>query len=153
MADPELHRALRESVEEVLEKMFFVRPIAPMEESGRLIDLYVRLGFDGDPPGYLVLGASRRAARSIAADFLADDEQSLTDQQTAEVICELANMICGSVLSRIESSATFRLGAPEVISTREAVQAYGEGVEHGVELGNGAISVSIHMEAACRAGG
>ena len=29
---------------------------------------------------------------------------------------ELANMICGAVLSRIESTATFRLGAPHVVA-------------------------------------
>ena len=57
---------------------------------------------------------ARAAANAIAADFLGEDAESLTAQQSTDVTLELANMICGAVLSRIESSATFRLGAPQI---------------------------------------
>ena len=56
------------------------------------------------------------AASAIAADFLREDAESLTSRQSTDVTLELANMICGAVLSRIESSATFRLGAPHVVA-------------------------------------
>ena len=32
------------------------------------------------------------------------------------MVCELANMICGSVLSRVESSTTFRLATPRILA-------------------------------------
>jgi hypothetical protein len=51
----------------------------------------------------------------IAADFLGEDAESLTDRQSTEVTLELANMICGAVLSRIESRATFPPGTPQIV--------------------------------------
>ena len=54
-----------------------------------------------------------------AADFLGVDEGELTGHQVGEVVCELANMICGSVLSRMESAATFRIAPPKLADCAE----------------------------------
>lgn len=59
---------------------------------------------------------------------------------------ELANMICGSVLSRIESSAGFRLATPEIASAGlpddgAAATAW------TIETGHGPLTATIYMEA------
>jgi len=106
--------ALAESVHEVLEKMFFVDLMDPGAAEERTGDIAAEVIFDGDPPGTFRLDLERAAAKSAAADFLGEDPEELTTEQLNEVVCELANMVCGSVLSRIESSATFRLAKPRI---------------------------------------
>jgi CheY-specific phosphatase CheX len=109
-------QTLVSSTEEVLEKMFFIPP-AEKPWSGCCSTetaVVARLDFEGEPPGDLSLSLSREAARAIASDFLALDAQELGEEQVAGVICELANMICGSVLSRIESCTSFRIGSPHL---------------------------------------
>src|SRR5664279_2845557 len=91
-----IRQALRDSVNEVLEKMFFVETLgeSPLPEPGtpvRASEIAVRLTFHGEPAGSLTLHLSSAAASPIAADFLGADEESVTGQQTAEVVCELAN--------------------------------------------------------------
>ncbi|HTS30338.1 MAG TPA: chemotaxis protein CheX [Bryobacteraceae bacterium] len=117
---PELSvtRTLQECVNEVLEKMFFID--CSGEQGGELspeAGITVRLEFEGDPPGVLFLRVTAEAARDVAGGFLGIDDKDLSEPQIGAVVCELANMICGSVLSRIESSATFRLGAPHIVSS------------------------------------
>src|SRR5438477_349678 len=59
-------------------------------------------------------------ARTLATNFMgADDGKGLLPAQVAGVIGELTNMICGAVLSELESNATFDLGEPEWIHVRD----------------------------------
>ncbi len=115
MNDGTLAEALRASVADVLEKMFFVRSFGESEETAAEPQMVAQMAFDGDPPGSLKLQVTAPAARSIAADFLGAEEADLRDSEVGDVICELANMICGSVLSRVESNTTFRLETPRIV--------------------------------------
>jgi CheY-specific phosphatase CheX len=143
MTDTSIHQALRESVVEVLEKMFFIEAITdpPPEAAAQSRAVLVALAFDGDPPGVFRMSLARAAATRIAADFLGEDPDSLTGPQVEEVAKELANMICGAVLSRIENRVTFRLSAPDLI---------GQGAIPGtictVETGSGMLIAGIDME-------
>jgi len=135
-------------VVEVLEKMFFIEAITalPPDDAAQGPAVVVALEFDGDPAGVFRMSLARAAAALIAADFLGEDTASLAGPQVDEVAKELANMICGAVLSRIESSATFRLSAPDIIARSEPAL-------HGafprntctVETGNGLLTAGIDM--------
>jgi CheY-specific phosphatase CheX len=140
---PDLIEALRNSVTDVLEKMFFVRTLDEdeLEACGNDTVLTAQLTFRGQPSGGLRLRIPAKAARSIAADFLGARDEELTDREVGEVICELANMICGSVLSRVESTVLFRLDSPRLIDGNEAANAeFGENV---VGISHGAMSVCL----------
>ena len=153
MSDTDLNRAVSESVAEVLEKMFF---ISATEETGppeepRGPEIMVRLAFEGEPCGTLVLKIPVAAALPIAADFLAEDEQSLSDGQVSGVICELANMVCGSVLSRVESESAFRLAHPVVVPSEEPLDTEGSVVQR-FNVGTESLLVYFKTEAACSTG-
>jgi CheY-specific phosphatase CheX len=141
--------ALAISVADVLEKMFFVRSLGEGEESAGEPEIVARLTFEGSPPGSLTLRVTARAARSIAADFLGADEPDLAAREVEEVICELANMICGSVLSRVESDSIFRLDTPKIIPAEEDRP---EGTEarstasQTLEISRGVLVATIQME-------
>jgi len=64
--------------------------------------------------GYLDLRVSREGAQSIASSFLATEEE-VPEHRVNDVICELANVICGALLSVLLSERGFRLLTPEVL--------------------------------------
>jgi CheY-specific phosphatase CheX len=160
VTDTPLRQALAESMDEVLEKMFFVRSLGELAGPAAGPVTAAHLTFEGDPPGSLTLRMTPAAARSVAADFLGEEEAELSPRQIGEVVCELANMICGSVLSRVERNTTFRLSAPRLVASgEEGEPAPGEpGVTDGVpavpvnattyaaEIGSGAIMVIFNTE-------
>jgi CheY-specific phosphatase CheX len=140
-----LELALRESVEEVLEKMFFVRTMGDAETGQPVADLAARLTFEGDPSGCLTLRIPQSAARSISADFLGAEEEDLSEPEIREVVCELANIICGSLLSRVESTTTFRLASPRIVPVKSEDDSFGECL-HALEIANGALIVTLQMD-------
>jgi len=147
-----LQLVLAASLEEVLERMFFIRSLG--EPAGELSDsegeLIAQLTFEGEPSGALTLRITHDAARSISADFLGAEEFELTRQQIGEVVCELANMICGSVLSRVESAATFRLAPPRLTEVVERMEEVSEPPAqtalHRVEIAGGSLTVLVRTE-------
>jgi CheY-specific phosphatase CheX len=145
-----IRAALASAVGEVLESMFFLDTVGEAAEPAAEQDaVTVHLTFEGDPPGGFEMRLARAAANAIAADFLGEDAESLTQQQSTDVTLELANMICGAVLSRIESSASFRLGTPHVVAdiaardTREQLPE--EATRYTVETGSGTLTAAIRM--------
>jgi hypothetical protein len=55
-------------------------------------------------------------------------------------------MICGSVLSRIESSATFRLAKPEIVRADAIEEPAGSVSSFRTRLGEGALRAEIRVE-------
>ncbi len=151
-------------MDDVLEKMFFIQCLGDPCEFAPQPEVIAHLKFEGDPSGSLTLRVTAGAARSVAADFLGAEEQDLSKEQIGDVVCELANMICGSVLSRVESSTTFRLASPEIVAfgndskdcTAGAAEpgdcpppgSGGISTVHAVEIGSGRMVVSISQETA-----
>jgi len=124
--------------------MFFLDTLGEAGEPPAGADtVTVHLSFEGDPAGCFEMRVACPAANAIAADFLGEDAESVTPQQSTDVTLELANMICGAVLSRIESSATFRLGAPRVVAD---IVADEETTRYTVETGSGTLTAAIRME-------
>jgi CheY-specific phosphatase CheX len=147
VTDTTIHAALSSAVADVLERMFFLEVLGEAAEPPLEAEtVTVHLSFDGDPPGCFQMRISRPAANGVAADFLGKDPESLTDRQCTEVTLELANMICGAVLSRIESSATFRLGTPRIETDDTGKRGPAEETRYTVDTGNGTLTVAIQME-------
>src|SRR5262249_42163463 len=126
--------------------MFFLCALDEATEESTEYAMAVGVEFEGEPPGSLTLRISCGAARSIAADFLGDYEESISNQQVCEVVCELANIVCGSVLSRIESNATFRLGSPRILTPAERLDCSSGAVVHRVAVQNGRLDVVMRLE-------
>jgi CheY-specific phosphatase CheX len=147
VTDATIHAALSSAVADVLERMFFIEVQGGIAEPPMEMEtVTARLTFDGDPPGGFQMRVARSAADAVAADFLGEDAESLADQQTTEVTLELANMICGAVLSRLESSASFRLGKPQIVDEDVGCQEEAGEIRHTVDTGRGTLTVAIRMD-------
>lgn len=114
MPQVDVQRVFLESASEVLETMFFtgVAEEDMVEDAAALI--CAELEFHGSPSGRFGVRVPSHTAQVIAANFLGMDESEVNERQVADVICELTNMFCGSVLSRVEAGARFELMHPEI---------------------------------------
>lgn len=131
----EAAEVVRDSAQEVLETMFFAmvedeEDKCPQKAGADDIGAYV--GFDGTWQGWTEVRLSRCSSDAISRDFLGlDSDEDVDDQQRTLVVGELANMVCGRALSRLEPNGTFHLGAPTPVPA--LAQDVPEGAVH-VEL-------------------
>lgn len=135
-----------QAVTDVLETMFFTAVDGPAEEpcSGGQC-LAVRVVFDGHPPGVFQLSVACETARRVAESFLGvESEDELDEAQVENVARELANVLCGAVLSRLEAKTTFSLGPPELVDPPVPLGGGGV-VERRFQLENGSLTVALSL--------
>ncbi len=151
MSDLNFDRLLSGTVDSVLETMFFSAAWGPAEpEIGGAV-LESRLAFHGRPSGTFAVCLSEPSARLLAAGFLGEDEETLTDSQTGQVVCELTNMLCGSLVSKLESDESFDLASPELVpsgSGTDPSSGAPPAARQSFELEGGILTVTLHLEAA-----
>jgi CheY-specific phosphatase CheX len=117
-----LAKAMKRSISEVLEKMFFL-PVDFSDatrkeglwkpESGHI--LVTRLNFKGPFSGCLYFFIPEALTRSLAASFLGEDEGSVNNAHVTETVKEIANMIAGNAFSLFDDQKIFDLGIPEMV--------------------------------------
>jgi len=148
MVANELDQVLVESVTEVLESMFFTSLLEEHETMSGLPEcISVQLSFQGGAVGTFGILVPPETARTIGANFLGLDQDEISSTQTGEVVCELANMLCGSALSRLGNASRLALSPP-------AIQPPGSGrpadatVCHTFELDEGRVVVWLRLGSA-----
>lgn len=141
---------ISDAVDAVLETMFFSAVLGPAQpETGGEV-LAARVAFRGRLCGTLGVCLSRTGARLLAAGFLGEDEESLTDIQPGQVVCELANMLCGSLVSKLESEESFYLASPELVPSGSETVAGSDALppaHQSFEIEGGILTVTLHLEA------
>ena len=149
MAVSELDQMLADSAAAVLENMFFTTPTGDADpaENPQGPWMSARLSFHGNPSGRFGIRTPLETGRKIAASFLGVEEDTVTESQAGEVICELANMLCGSVLSRLEEGIRFELSHPELDSD-EAACPEGPTASRLVGLEEGPLALWLELEQA-----
>jgi CheY-specific phosphatase CheX len=124
--------AMKASISEVLEQMFFmpidfIAPDAarsdPESGNGSII---AKLGFCGSLSGTFMLHVPGPLAHSVSADFLGIAPQNLSDDHVTGTVLEMVNMLAGGTLSIYARHALFDLQIPEIISMHDAGALTGE---------------------------
>ena len=87
------------------------------ETAGGAEEYAFSLSFKGDICGRFGLQVGSAMGRSLAANFLGEEESDLSTVEVGEVIGELANMLCGAVVSKVEGKSKFVLSHPEAMQT------------------------------------
>jgi CheY-specific phosphatase CheX len=144
MFDADILQALESSTEAVLGTMFFADAmpgsgVCPIENGMR-----AELEFHGAPPGRFTLEVSLDTAREIAANFLGLSPVELSQGQTCDVIREMANMVCGSVVSSLERDSTFDLAAPRILSEPSG-ETSGHVFRRSFEIDGGGLEVCLEL--------
>jgi len=150
MESNEVQAALASAVEEVVETMCFASVIASSEAASdddvSKSGVSAELRFEGDPSGGFRLDVESAAARVLGAAFLGREEHEVTDAQQGEVVCELANMICGSVLSRLERATTFHITHPCLVPKGATTAYVGTEVRRCFDLGEGVMTTCFRIQ-------
>ena len=71
------------------------------------------LQFCGPSSGTFGLSTSLATARLLASNFLGEDDSAIDRSRAEEVLCELANMVCGCFLGLREGRSTYDLSHPQ----------------------------------------
>jgi len=148
MPDSEWDEMLAASLREVLETMFFTCVYGPAQPGGSsaVPRMAARLSFEGTPSGALSLSVPEPAVRALAANFLArEPDDPLPSSQLGCVVCELANMICGSLLSRVKTEEHFRLSNPELLPAGAACPPGPPTQSLAVEEGLGGAAIDLWL--------
>jgi len=140
MPDERFGPAVEESLTGVLETMFFTSVLGDFTGELPLDKITATVSFDGEPSGSFWLAVSRPLAREMAGNFLGCDDE-IAGQQLEEVVREVANMVCGSVLSRVENHSRFDLSEPVVI--REAPSAM---LHRVFEVESGTVEIGLNTQ-------
>jgi CheY-specific phosphatase CheX len=135
VSSDQLQQIFLESASEVLETMCFVGVLGDTQ-SGEADPVSAELRFRGNPSGYFGVRMAPETAKLIAANFLGKETEEITDADMEQVLGELANMVCGSVLSRVEAGARFALSHPVILPAGHG-SVYPEAVQSTLELEEG----------------
>lgn len=137
---------LTQAVCDVLETMFFTVPLGSAAPEPGETFLESRLAFYGHLCGALHVRVSETAARSLAAGFLGEDEEALSPAQAGQTVCELANMICGWLVSKLDSEERFDLDSPQLVSpVPDDLSSAPATSRQSFALENGNITVSLYL--------
>lgn len=99
---------------EVLATMFFEEAAPEACEHDWLASaISASVDFGGSHCGEFLVSVSPNTARSIASGFLGLETEEMTESQPGEVILELANILCGTLLSTLYPESNLSLGSPE----------------------------------------
>ena len=133
MDKPKMIQAMKASISEVLEQMFFL-PIdlvdAGKEKSSPAIDggetYTAKVGFQGPASGVFRLQIPAALAASISADFLGTLTEELSDEDISGTVKEMLNMLAGNSLSAYDPKAPFNLSIPELTQSPAGGEKAGE---------------------------
>ena len=142
MSPAEVDRVLTRCTGHVLETMCYSDPL-PITglEDGQAF-LHAELRFHGTYSGVFHLDVTEEAGRSLATTFLGADDE-VPQEQMGSVICELTNMICGSMLSSMDARAEIHLDAPQLV---DGAAPRADGVlSRAFEIDNGQMAVAIQF--------
>jgi len=113
---------LQNAVTDVLESMCFLSLLDQdaAATAAETPSVARRLDFRGSFSGSFGLRAPLETASIFAGNLLGQDHEELTEQEIGDSVGEIANMICGSFLCRLETKQPFDLTTPVVDATSEA---------------------------------
>jgi CheY-specific phosphatase CheX len=146
MPRTDVQQIFLESASEVLETMFFTGVADENGEEDAASLISAELKFHGSPSGRFGVRMPISTGRLIAASFMGLDESEISERQVADVVCELSNMFCGSVLSRIEAGARFELSHPEIDTQNADWRQLPNAMGYTFGIEEGAVTLWISLE-------
>jgi CheY-specific phosphatase CheX len=146
----ELKPFMESAVAEVLESMCFISSEGEAaDEMGSERPDWIRgeLEFSGVPGGAFGIAVPPSTASVMAANFLGEDEGDLSEKQTVEVVCELTNMVCGTLLAQIDSKQAFTLSSPRHVSAGTELPVKSSRIHGTYALDEGFIYTWLELQA------
>jgi CheY-specific phosphatase CheX len=139
----DLNALLAQVTEEVLENMFFSGVMGELEAPALGQRLCATVTFTGSSTGELGVSAPLATATALAAGFLGSEDETVADSQVLAVVGELANVLCGVVLARMNPDGQFVISPPGIANIEEPEGMGDRNVLRCFEIMEGNLSVSL----------
>jgi CheY-specific phosphatase CheX len=144
--ESDLGASLLTAATDVLESMYFTGVMGLSEDMLAGPGWMAQLEFKGELSGTFSLGMSAETARLLAANFFGEEESEISETAVADMVGELANMICGSVLSRMETENHFKLSHPVVDAAVGPTDWMVGGLQQLLETDSGVLALCLRTE-------
>lgn len=145
----EMIKAMKVSISEVLEQMFFL-PIDKIEEingAQAWADdqkyLAASVCFEGASSGIFMLTIPSEMAISITADFLGVIPEALSEEQVGGTVKEMINMLAGNSLSCYDADTSFELKIPELHKARKEKTGF---IDFSIETLDGLMTLQMAVQ-------
>jgi len=129
MKNKDMTTAMKNSISDVLETMFFLSldfsndiDLLELWDTGKDPIIAAKLSFSGPLSGYAVFCIPKKSALSITADFMGKDEQEISDDQIHGTVKEIINIIIGNTFSMYDPDVVFDLGVPELVGFHDFIK-------------------------------
>jgi len=130
MKNKDMTTAMKNSISEVLETMFFLSldffhndaDIRDLWTTGKDRIVAAKLNFSGPFSGYAIFCIPKKSALSITANFMGKYEEEISDDQINGTVKEIINMIIGNTFSRYNPDVVFNLGLPELVAFNDFIK-------------------------------
>ena len=124
MKNKDMTTAMKTSISEVLETMFFLSldffhddtDIRDLWTPGKDQVIAAKLNFSGPMSGDAIFCIPKKLALSITADFMGKNEEEISDHQIDGTVKEIINMVIGNTFSMYDPDVVFDLGVPELVA-------------------------------------
>jgi CheY-specific phosphatase CheX len=142
----ELEGELFAAATSVLEAMYFTSVLGPAEQGVEAGGWLSELEFQGELSGSFALRMGGETARMLAGNFFGEEESEVSETAIGDMVGEMANMICGSVLSRMETEMHFKLSHPSVERVEDGAEAGHGGVCQQLETDSGVLTLCLQTQ-------
>ena len=136
-----LKEAMKDSISEILETMFFMpiefsdkTDLAQIKDSGKLPLLSARLDYQGAISGSFFVLAPKPLVEELAANLLGLEKEEVSTEHAEATLKELLNMVAGKTFSLYDSQLVFDLSVPEMIEAEAIMRSAGEESDQAVTL-------------------
>ena len=143
MSKDDFDHLLPLAVDDVLETMFFSESFGPCQPDPALEELEAEVSFTGETSGTVGVRISKDAASSLAASFLGESEDTLSEIQVGHVVCELTNMLCGCIVSKMPARVCFSLGSPGLLGGKASNSNGIVQVQQSFAIERGTLTISM----------
>jgi|SRR5579875_1236997 CheY-specific phosphatase CheX len=134
---------MTDAAREIFETMFFLAAEDCAPAADWIGSVGAEVEFNGAESGRFEVQLDPQLAQELAAGFSGVmDPSEMPDDAVPQVVCELANMICGATLSRMEPDALFNLEPPRLIAAPGSSEEDGQLVRW-LDSGQGLIRLSL----------
>ena len=125
-----MSETLLDAAKEVFETMIFMSITEKEDQETEIVgDTYLgTISFKGDIQGSLGVTFEESAAKAVAANMLClEPDEAVSDEDLADAVGEVANMVMGGVKSRLpDEIGSIEISIPTVISGRNLKSNVGD---------------------------
>ncbi len=106
-----IRKIMRISIFEVFEKLFFVF-LEPLDDANDKYDMEAAIRFDGSVSGEIRIQASKNVVKAMVQNMLGLNADEVNRHDMEDCLKEAANMVCGNLLGKYDSTQVFNLSTP-----------------------------------------